>query len=397
MTIEQTVAYIIRFLLYGHEEAVPLVGYTADQSLWPEYSVVVKPNGHLGQDWIYPDMGKPVVSEHNGCVVVETDIIYNTCFFLSGAEELLTNQRDEHGRLPARFSILGEGDRLCIPLVDEYAHTLMNLLGTPLNRPNFSHISLTHDIDTLAHYRHLRGFVGGCMRGQWRQSLASIQALDQDPAWTFRWLLEEEERVPDARTIYFVKHTHGKGYDYPQYSLTGRDWQRTKQTLLDHGTVLGLHSSYYGQLPNHSEMAAFIGISGQIFHRAHYLRYSLDRLRNIAQAGITDDFGMAFADRAGFRMQTCRPYQWIDPLTCTLTPLTIHPLTMMDCTLSNTNYMNLSEEEALHYSLKLIDTTRHYSGELVLLWHNHIFNPTTYHSSLYPKLLKYLCQKDCSY
>ncbi|MGN0209374.1 MAG: hypothetical protein ACI397_07975, partial [Paludibacteraceae bacterium] len=99
-----------------------------------------------------------------------------------------------------------------------------------------------------------------------------------------------------------------------------------------------------------------------------------------------------------FRLQTSRPVRWINPKTYTLTPLTLHPLTVMDCTLSNANYMNLqTEDEAYFFCEQLFDKVRQYAGDITLLWHNSIFKSNTtnnnnesinYHTTLYPKLLK---------
>ena len=62
----------------------------------------------------------------------------------------------------------------------------------------------------------------------------------------------------------------------------------------------------------------------------------------------------------------------------------------MDVTLSNSNYMNLSEDEAYFLCQQLFDKVRQYQGEVVLLWHNSNIRPDTYHRNLYPKLLQLL-------
>ena len=125
-------------------------------------------------------------------------------------------------------------------------------------------------------------------------------------------------------------------------------------------------------------------------HRSHYLRCSIDRMQELADMGVTDDFTMMFPDQVGFRLQTTRAVRWINPRTMTLTNLVLHPLTIMDCTLSNSNYMKLNEDEAYFECQRLFEKIHQNNGEVVLLWHN--TNPTSnkYHRSLYPKLLKLL-------
>lgn len=388
------IQYIITFLLYNNEAVVNQVGYTADESQWSNYRVVIVPNGHLGNKIVAPDLGEIKVEsigetdkEDKKRWIIHTDIIYNTFFFISRAEELINSQRDEHGRFLAKYSILGQQNRLMIPTVDEYARMLMKMLDLPLPVPSFSKIYLTHDVDSIDHYRHLRGAIGGILRGQWRNVLASLRDIHNDPAFTFSWLISQDKKVEGAECIYFVKDTMGKGYDYPQYNLDGKDFETVQQLIENSGAKIGWHGSYYGgRLKVKSERLKVR------LHRSHYLRCSLDRMQELVDMGAKEDFTMMFPDHVGFRLQTTRAVRWINPKTMTLTNLVLHPLTVMDCTLSNTNYMNLSEDEAYFECQRLFEKVHQNAGEIVLLWHN--TNPTgnIYHRSLYPKLLTLLAE-----
>lgn len=386
--MQAIIDYIITFLLYGNSSAAKQVGYTADESQWEKYRVVIVPNGLLGKEIIMPHLDELQVEQLEAADdqptrwIIRTDMVYNTFFFISRAEELINTQRDEHGRFAAKYSLLSQHNRLMIPLVDEYARMLMKLLDLPLPTPSFSKIYLTHDIDSIAQYRHLRGAVGGIIRGEWRKVLASQKDIHNDPAFTFQWLIAQDKKVKGAECIYFVKDTPGKQYDYPQYNLRGKDFALVQQTLETSGAKIGLHSSYYGIHGNESWKEGG--------HRSHYLRCSIDQMQALADAGIRDDFTMLFPDQVGFRLQTTRPVRWINPKTMQLTDLLLHPLTVMDCTLSNTNYMHLSEDEAYFECQRLFEKIHQNAGEIVLLWHN--TNPTgnIYHRSLYPKLLALL-------
>ena len=386
--MQAIIDYIITFLLYGNSPAAKQVGYTANESQWEKYRVVIVPNGKLGKEIIMPDLDEMKLekieanNEEKTRWIIRTDMVYNTFFFISRAEELINPQRDEHGRFAAKYSLLSQHNRLMIPLVDEYARMLMKLLDLPLPTPSFSKIYLTHDIDSIAQYRHLRGAVGGIIRGEWRKVLASQKDIHNDPAFTFPWLIAQNKKVKEAECIYFVKDTPGKKYDYPQYNLHGKDFALVKQTLETSGAKIGLHSSYYGIRGSENWKEGG--------HRSHYLRCSIDQMQALADAGIKDDFTMMFPDQVGFRLQTTRAVRWINPKTMQLTDLVLHPLTVMDCTLSNTNYMNLSEDEAYFECQRLFEKVHQNAGEIVLLWHN--TNPTgnIYHRSLYPKLLALL-------
>ena len=378
--MKEIIDYIILWLCYGDEEAAKRVAYTDDEKALETHDVVIVPNGHMGKDLIVPELKKPELEQPTkGKTIIRTDIVYAVFFFTSRAEELINSQRDEHGRFAARFSMLSHKSRLQIPRLDEYARLVLKQLNMPLPAPGFNHIYLTHDIDAISRYRSIRSALGGLIRGESQQVMAALRDIHNDPWYTFPWLIEQDKRLPKAEKIYFVKRTHGKGYDHPQYWLRGRDFRQLKHMLRHNDVFLGVHGSYYGAIPpiEYSKM-----------YRAHYLRCSIEQMQRLADAGYTDDFTMGFADQAGFRLQTCRAVRWINPVTMQLTNLTLHPLIVMDNTLSQTNYMNLTEDEAYFLCERLIEKVRLHHGDLCLLWHNSILTPDTYHRSLYPKILQ---------
>ena len=378
----EIVDYIKSFLTYGNTEAAAAIGYTDNQSEWKNCKAVILPNGHLGKDIVYPYMGVVRSKKVENTIVIDDDILYTTFFFLSRAEELLVTDRDEHGRFTAKNSLLGKENRLQIPLLDEYARAVMKVLDLPLPKPGFNRIYLTHDIDTIAFYRHFRGFAGGLLRDDKALVINAVRDIHSDPAYTFPWFVKQDATVKKADIIYFVKDTKGTGFDYPQYNLSGKDFLQLKAYLEAHNAKLGLHSSYYGE-PFSIQQAPI----NRRLHRSHYLRCDIQTMQRLADAGVTDDFTLGFPDQAGFRLQTTRAVRWINPITMTLTDLTLHPLTVMDGTLSQANYMNLTEDEAYFLCQRLFDKVRQNNGDLCLLWHNTAINDTTYHKSLYLKLL----------
>lgn len=378
--LQPIIDYILTWLCYGDEEAAKRVAYTADLTALEDHDVVIIPNGKLGNSIVLPEMNKVEVDyPTKGKAVFRTDIVYNTFFFISRAEETFNTERDEHDRFAAKYSILGQNNRLQIPILDEHARVLMKALNLSLPAPGFGHIYLTHDIDAVTKYRSLRSALGGIKRGEQKAVMKALRDIHNDPFYTFPWLIEQDAKVPQAERIYFVKQTRGKGFDYPQYCLHGRDFKRLKALLLDSGARLGVHGSYYQLLPSRPISTLY---------RTHYLRSSIRHLKDLVKAGYTDDFTMGFADEAGFRLQTTRAVRWINPTTYKLTPLTLHPLIVMDCTLSEEHYMNLTEEEAYFLCEQLIDKVRMHHGDLCLLWHNSRLTDDTYHRSLYPKILQ---------
>ena len=80
-------------------------------------------------------------------------------------------------------------------------------------------------------------------------------------------------------------------------------------------------------------------------------------------------------------------------MTYKVTPLTLHPLMIMDCTLSEEKYMDMNEEEAFFLCERIIEKVKMHHGDLCLLWHNSRLTPDTYHASLYQQLITYLAKQ----
>ena len=66
----------------------------------------------------------------------------------------------------------------------------------------------------------------------------------------------------------------------------------------------------------------------------------------------------------------------------------------MDCTFSNQEYMNLTENEAFEKIIGLLNQVKKHNGEVVLLWHNTVFSEIDggYHKSLYTNIIKELAK-----
>lgn len=411
--MEDTVDYIKQFLLYGNEEAAKWIGYTRDESEWEQYKLVIIPGDNLltgeRKEWTVPDFtNQPkaikrgeIIDEFGettgGTWVIEDDIIYKALFLLSQAELTMDLPRDKHGRLACKDSVLGSQGMMTIPVLDEYSRLVTKLLEQALPEQHISKIYLTHDVDFLTSYRHPRGFLGAFKRGHLRDALKALQLLENDPAYTFRWIHAQDQRVTGAEEVYFIKATQGKGYDYHQYKLGGSDFNALMNLLEDEDATIGLHSSYYATenksfREEKKHLEEFVP-DNVVFHRSHFLRVnSAADLIAVANAGFTDDFSLGWPDHIGFRFGTTRPARFINPSTLEVTGLTIHPLVVMDRTLSNKTYMRLSEEEAYYSTQQLIDKVRQHGGELVLLWHNTNFGPDTYHKQLYKEIIDYLCE-----
>ena len=84
-----------------------------------------------------------------------------------------------------------------------------------------------------------------------------------------------------------------------------------------------------------------------------------------------------------------------NPITRRLSPLRLHPLIIMDCTLEEEKYMGLDFDRALTYCRNLVEQVNNVGGELVLLWHNDSVQEGSgsYLRKLYAQLLKELAKQ----
>lgn len=404
--MNETINYILSLLLYGNDEARQLIGYTANREEWSRLRLVIVPKRERLTDLYVPDLSQsPEIEKVGNTLVVNTDIVYNTFFLISRAEEMLCDKRDEHGRFLARHSVLGKHNLLLIPTIDEYSRILCKALNLGLPPKRIAHINLTHDIDVLTRYRSLRSQCGAALRGEWSEAFRALSDIHNDPAYTFPWLIDADNHLcsqTDIPTsvIYFLKYGPATGLDLPQYHHSYLDLPRLAQQLNRSGAKFALHSSYlsgkeFGRIApefhNLSSLLSKWNIACLSANRNHYLRStSPEHFAALEKAGITDDYSMGFADAAGFRLGTTRPVRWIDPTTARLSNLTLHPLTVMDCSLSDERYLHLNEDEAYYYCQRLIEQTRRHNGELNLLWHNTSFSASTYHKQLYNFILDYI-------
>jgi hypothetical protein len=331
-------------------------------------------------------------------------------------ETIRTSERDGHGRFPGSNSVLSRNGIIHRPVVDEYGQLLRKYLretGLNVKEPEekLNKIYLTHDVDAIAHYRNLRSVAGALLRS-YKKPKEALKALKiyfasvyADPWFTFPFLLEQNNKLDksdvDVETIAFIKPGGGKQQeDHPISNVFDKDFKELFRLLEKHNVSIGLHSSYRSaEAPDLIQKEKTIlenACNKEIrAHRNHYLRSKEPAdMHYLIAAGVTDDFTMGYADLAGFRLGTCRPVRWMNPETKELTPLVLHPLTLMDGTLSDGRYMNLPQNEAYNYAIRLIEQTRKYNGDLCLLWHNTsvVEGGNLYQRDLYKKIISYLSE-----
>jgi len=435
----ETIQYILRFLL-GEDVTTDLlsqVGYTTDPIEFQRYKLVILPSGFFS-DEIYgtpaslPQLplhiweespilfGDPMVEQVEDTLMLHADLIASTYFLVSRYEEMARKEvRDVHGRFPGIESLPYRAGFIDSPLVDEYSKLLRHQLrvaGCEIEEPptKIRKVYLTHDVDQMSHYRSLRGFMGGLIRGiRWpNEGNKAIKSyfggLRNDPWYTMPWLFKLDNSVRQiignerCEPITFIKVGGGnRKEDKPFITHHIQDFQSLLKLCRKKNILIGLHSSYEAGIDpsriadekKHLERVSKRKIT---YNRHHYLdTREPEDMQTLIDVEITDDFTLGYADVAGFRLGTCRPVKWINPMTRKVTSLTLHPLTIMDGTLSDKRYMYMNAHEAYEYCIRLINMVESWNGELVLLWHNTSVedNPQSYHRKLYLDIIKYLKTK----
>lgn len=437
--MKETIDYIVRFLLgVNFPESLAIrIGYTADFREFDNYDVVIKSSGFFDADvygkessmpvlplQIWEEVpilfGDPFAEVIGNTLVLNADIIAGTYFLISRYEEMVRpTVRDVHGRFPGKESLPYKAGFIDRPIVEEWGAQFRNLLrnnGFDIPEPprKIQKVNLTHDVDQLAHFRTVRGMLGGVLRGikrpkEGQRALRSFFGrVSDDPWYTFPFLFKINNDLravlgeSKCETIIFVR-SMGMTYseDKPFPNLLLPDYKYFLRYCRRKGVTIGLHASYEcgvnPTLVKNEKMRLEKAIHNKvIFNRNHFMnnREPQDMLELI-DAGITDDFSLGYADMAGFRLGTCKPVKFINPLTKKLTNLTLHSLNIMDRTLSDKRYMYMNAHDAFQYCEQMINCVERYNGELSLLWHNNLVekSPDSYHRKLYADLLKLLQEK----
>ncbi len=412
---------------YGDDGKAPLViqpsGFFAEGLYLTEKSLPVPPLPELeGVPLLF---GTPEIREEGGRLFLGADLFASAFFLLSRYEECVRrNVRDQHGRFPGRESLPYRAGFLRRPVVEEYGALLRRLLrrtGTEAAEPasGLRHAWLTHDVDEIwtwdNYYRALRSTARRVLARQpekLRPLLSVWNYRKYDPVYTFPWLKERDEAArtalgPERCTpVYFLMGCEKHPPWDKGYISNSRRTEALLQELSGGGRVIGCHVSYAASLdktqvrPEAERISALTGRPVTL-SRNHFLASrEPEDFYALTEAGLTDDFTMSYADEAGFRLGTCRPVRWMDPVRQTVTPLTLHPMTVMECTLDSPGYMGIRrEEEAFAVVEELLQAIHTHGGEAVLLWHSPSVDPhdrSSYQRSLYQKTLELLRRLDRS-
>lgn len=430
--LDNLIHYIIRFLLgnvYSPEIGMQ-IGYTSNEDDFHVYKLIIIPSKFFDSS-IYGSIdslpqlplntiddipllfGTPKIEKQDNRLIIHADIIASAYFLLSRYEEFVRKDvRDNYGRFPGKESLPFRAGFIHRPLVDEYGKMLRKWLreagvNIPEPKPEINKIYLTHDVDIPYYYKgRIKSTLKGLLTSNKQKTILKsfFGKPENDPAFTFPWLIKQDtlsqKTVGEDKceVIYFFKSGGKTQEDKPVYNLKSNEIRYLFSLCKKSNATIGLHASFdAGANPalikgekNKLERATDVTIR---YNRHHFLNCrEPEDMQYLIDAGISDDFTMGYADVAGFRLGTCRPVNWINPVNKNVNDLILHPLTIMECTLDRPEYMGLDYQSALAYSKRLIDQTAKSNGDLVLLWHNSYIpiDSANWCRILYEELLRYL-------
>jgi hypothetical protein len=337
-----------------------------------------------------------LVTEVDRGLRLELDVFGSAFFMLTRYEELVSLERDEHGRFPLCASLADAAGSVGRALVNGY----VDLMGALMRRlwPRLTGVSrgprvlLTHDVDVPFSVRHrsarqnVRMIAGDVVkRGDpalaARRVRASLLRSDdlpvRDPAFTFDFIMRTGDRLGIQSSFYFLAEARGRKPG--NYSLH-EPWARSLlKSIAGRGHLLGLHASYDAYLSSAATRREFHellrvaeaeGVTQETWGgRQHWLRWENPTTwRNWEAAGLDYDSTLTFADHAGFRAGTCHEFRPFDLRARRRLRLRERPLIIMDATALE--YMAIGRDEAAAMALDLARQCRRHRGTLTLLWHN---------------------------
>lgn len=333
-------------------------------------------------------------------VHVNLDIFGSAFFMLSRYEELVTTDRDNHGRFPAWASVAHKSDFLDRPIVNEYLEILWQCLkGMWPDLIRKSHLKKNtitcdcdHPFDNSIYFFKLA-----------IKKVARLLLIDKQPlaaskaAWNYLaaklnlevndayknsivWMMDVNEAQGNSVSFYFIPF---KTSDFDGLvDFNSRRIRKLLREISERGHKIGVHpgyetyrNSYNFNLSVHAlkKVLKEEGIEHkELGGRQHYLRWDTATTGAMVQAnGLAYDSSLSFADKAGFRCGVCYDFTMYDLINRKKYNFKQQPLIVMECSIIDDNY------EALGYTeraIKRFSYFKHvchqFNGSFNLLWHN---------------------------
>jgi hypothetical protein len=248
-------------------------------------------------------------------------------------------------------------------------------IGVPLRRGDFSNF-----------YKELVYFLG------------EISGQATNPLLNMKMFVPAEnaaDHVKIKNTAFWHIHSNNPIFDHKN-NFNSLKVLKFVQLLTEHHVEHALHPCY-GSAGNIELMKLQASSFKRIFGfdadkgRYHYLKCLFpDHFETYLITNIREDYSYCFPDKLLFRGGRSGPIKMWDKSNNIPSRIISYPLTIMESTLSD--YMKLSQEEALKAALRQINLSLTSSGYCNLLWHNRSMYKNDHPGNYHPELFKQIIQ-----
>lgn len=359
----------------------------------------------------------PEINQTDNEIKIGIDIFGSAFFMLTRYEEVVSNEKDIHGRFPATASLAFKEGFLTRPIVCEYVEILWSALSKiepDLKRKERKYsLVLTHDVDKPFKFlfMSLKGFVkilaaDILKRRSLKKAFCDFYdfiavkcgKIEKDPYNTFNKIMDLSESAGQKSHFYFIAENYGRLIN-SDYDLENEKILEIIERIKKRGHICGLHVSYDGafdsgkmkkEAEKFRQLCSKFGGGNDLFEaRLHFLRVSVpESWRIMDECGIKRDLSLSFADHSGFRCGVCWEYPLFDLVSGRKLELKELPLIVMECSVIDKRYMDLGvSEKSFEFIKYLMNTTALFDGQFVLLWHNNRFEDNG-EADLYRELVK---------
>ena len=312
------------------------------------------------------------------------DIFSSAFYLVSRYEEYLPFDPDKFGRFKATNSLAFQNNFLQIPIVDIWINIfkdqLQNKFPSLLIKSTTFNAIFTYDIDIAYRFKG-RSFgrtIGSLTKDIFKLKINNIKKRlrvfskkEKDP-WDVYAELEKKILKNNFPSIFFFLLADKSKYDRnldPQNPI-----MKSLITKIKSFSDIGIHPSFYSS--DHPqkiliEKGRLENLSGKQItkSRQHFLRFTFPSTYNeLLNAGIVEDYSMAYPETPGFRAGTCNPLYFYDLKNEKATNLKIFPVTCMDATFIH--YLQKSPEKSLMEILNLLKEIKKINGTFIPIFHN---------------------------
>ncbi len=332
------------------------------------------------------------------------DIFAASFYLITRYEEYQPHVADKHERFTATQSLAFQGDFLEKPIVDIWAHKLLAALQKKYPEYDFPkrefQFVATINVNEAFAFRH-KGIIrniGGLIKDLLKfdferisRRLLVLLRIKKDPYLTYDSILALASTY-NVRTLFFFLFSEYTTFD-TNVSFTNRHYKLLIKSIIDY-VPFGQLFSYYtmksvGKMnkeKNHFESVVNRPVSKS---RQHFNRVELPKTyQSLIDAGVTEEYSMAYETHSGFRASTSVPFYFYDLDYEIQTPLLIMPNAIMDKVLKEAK---LTPREAYLKIKKIQHEVEKVNGIFIMTFHNETFSDLPSNekwANLYEEVLK---------